>query len=70
LGGMMGYLTAVEEYLAHLEGQPFDVHTLFDAAKCLEPACYRATTLQVERNFTISFEQAVRATASEATTRP
>ena len=70
LGGMMGYLTAVEEYLAHLEGQPFDVHTLFDAAKCLEPACFGATTLQMERNFTIGFEEAVRATANELTTRP
>ena len=66
LGGMMGYLTAVEEYLAHLEGQAFDVHTLFEAAKDLEPACYRATALQIERNFTIGFEEAVRRTASES----
>ena len=67
LGGMMGYLTAVEEYLAHLEGQPFDVHALFEAAKCLEPACYRATALQIERNFTLSFEDAIRAGAAEPT---
>jgi glutamate dehydrogenase/leucine dehydrogenase len=38
LGGMMGYLTAVEEYLAHLEDQSFDVRALFEAAKWLEPA--------------------------------
>lgn len=66
LGGMMGYLTAVEEYLAHLESRPFDVHTLFEAAKCLEPACYRATTYQIERNFTVSFEEAVRAVSDPA----
>lgn len=65
LGGMMGYLTAVEEYLAHLEGQPFDVYTLFEAAKALEPACYRATTYQIEQNFTVSFEEAVRAVAAD-----
>lgn len=67
LGGMMGYLTAVEEYLAHIEGQAFDVHTLFEAAKCLEPACYRATALQIERNFTLSFEDAIRAVAEDPT---
>lgn len=65
LGGMMGYLTAVEEYLAHVEGQPFDVRTLLEAAKWLEPACYRATALQVERNYTIGFEDAIRAIASD-----
>ena len=69
LGGMMGYLTAVEEYLAHLEGQSFDVHALFEAAKCLEPACYRATAFQIERNFTMSFEQAVRAIAADPALR-
>ena len=62
----MGYLNAVEEYLAHLEAQAFDVHTLFEAAKDLERACYRATALQIERNFTLSFEEAVRRTASES----
>jgi hypothetical protein len=65
LGGMMGYLTAVEEYLAHLEGQSFDVRALFEAAKWLEPACYRATALQIERNFTLGFEDAIRAIAAD-----
>ena len=32
LGGMMGYLTAVEEYLAGAEGTPFDVGTLLEAS--------------------------------------
>jgi hypothetical protein len=59
LGGMMGYLTAVEEYLSIVEGQPFDVHTLFDAAKRLEEAAYLATRTQVERDYAISFEDAM-----------
>lgn len=63
LGGMMGYLTAVEEYLAHLESVPFDVHTLFDAARRLEPAAYDATTRQIADDYAISFEDAVRLAA-------
>jgi hypothetical protein len=60
LGGMMGYLTAVEEYLAHVEGQTFDLHTLFTAAHRLEHAGYESTKLVRERDFAISFEDAVR----------
>jgi hypothetical protein len=60
LGGMMGYLTAVEEYLAHVEGEPFDMETLFVAARRLEIAGYAATKLVRERGFEISFENAVR----------
>jgi hypothetical protein len=60
LGGMMGYLTAVEEYLAVVEGVPFTMQGLFDAAKQLEPAVRKATTVQRERDFAISFEDAVR----------
>ncbi len=33
LGGMMGYLTAAEEYLAHLDGVPFDVQVLLEAPR-------------------------------------
>jgi hypothetical protein len=64
LGGMMGYLTAVEEYLAHAEDKPFDVHTLFDAATRLESATYAATRRQIERDYAISFEDAVREIAT------
>ncbi len=60
LGGMMGYLTAVEEFLAHLEHVPFDVRALYEAAKLLEPAAYRATALQEQRSYAISFEDAIR----------
>ena len=61
LGGMMGYLTAVEEFLARVEGEVLDVHTLLDAARMLEPAAYDATRFAKERSFAISFEDAMRA---------
>jgi hypothetical protein len=61
LGGMMGYLTAVEEYLARVEGVPFDIETLFDAAKPLETASYEATRYARDRDFAVSFEDAMRA---------
>ncbi len=60
LAGMMGYLTAVEQYLAAAEGVPFDVGTLMDAAKLLEPEAYEATRLCVTRGFSIGFADAVR----------
>jgi hypothetical protein len=61
LGGMMGYLTAVEEYLAAVEGVPFDVRTLFDASRRLETASYEAVRYQRERDYAVSFEDAMRA---------
>jgi hypothetical protein len=64
LGGMMGYLTAVEEYLARAEGVPFDVETLLDAARALEPAAYAATRVATERDFAVSFEDAMRELSS------
>lgn len=59
-GGMMGYLTAVEEYLAHVAGAPFRIETLLDAAQELEPICFAATKRVRDRDFTISFEDAIR----------
>jgi hypothetical protein len=60
LGGMMGYLTAVEEYLSHLAGVPFDIETVNRAARRLEEAADAATRRVRQRGFEISFEQAVR----------
>jgi hypothetical protein len=60
LGGMMGYLTAVEEYLAERDGVPFEVKTLFAAAEKLEEAGLRATAAVRESDFALSFEDAVR----------
>jgi hypothetical protein len=59
LGGMMGYLTAAEEYLSHLEGTPFDVNVLIEAAKRLDTAGFEATTRVKQSGFTESFEDAV-----------
>ncbi len=60
LGGMMGYLTAVEEYLARVEGVPFDIGTMMAAARKLEAPCYEATRHVREGNFVMRFEDAVR----------
>jgi threonine dehydrogenase-like Zn-dependent dehydrogenase len=60
LGGRMGYLTAVEEYLASVAGVPFDLQTLFDASRRLETASYEAVRYQRERDFAVSFEDAMR----------
>ena len=60
LGGMMGYLTAAEEYLSHLAGVPFDIETVNRAAVRLESAASAATRRVRELGYEISFEQAVR----------
>ena len=59
LGGMMGYLTAVEEYLAKADGVAFDVATVMQAAAALEPAAHAATARQRAGGFRESFEEAV-----------
>ena len=59
LGGMMGYLTAVEEYLAKADGVPFEVATVMRAAAALEPAAHAATARQVAGGFVETFEVAV-----------
>lgn len=60
LSGMMGYLTAVEEYLARVDGIPFDAGTLFEAARKLEGASYEAARRQRELGYSVSFEDAMR----------
>lgn len=59
IGGMMGYLTAVEQYLAELERVPFDVKTLLDASAGLEQPAFRATRHMIERDFAVDFPTAV-----------
>lgn len=61
LGGMMGYLTAVEEYLARVDGVPFDIATLLEAAKRLEGPAYAATRYLRDHDFAISFEASMKA---------
>jgi hypothetical protein len=59
LGGMMGYLTAAEEYLSRVEGVPFDVGTMIDAARHLEDVGFEATTRVRAGGHRESFEEAV-----------
>jgi threonine dehydrogenase-like Zn-dependent dehydrogenase len=61
LGGMMGYLTAVEEYLSVIEGVPFDVATLVKAAERLEAAGYEATLRIIAGGHRETFEEAMTA---------
>lgn len=67
LGGMMGYLTAVEEYLSHLERVPFRIETLNEAAKRLELAGEQGARFVRERNYAITFEDAIREIFATAT---
>lgn len=59
LGGMVGYLTAVEEYLCKQAGAPFTVEDMFVAAAELEPVGFRATERVLRGGGTESFESAV-----------
>lgn len=59
LGGMMGYLTAVEDYLSVLEGVPFEVATMLRAAERLETAGYEATARIIAGKYAETVEQAV-----------
>lgn len=59
LGGMMGYLTAVEEYLSKIEKVPFEVASLLKAAERLDTAGFEATRDVAARGGRISFEEAV-----------
>jgi threonine dehydrogenase-like Zn-dependent dehydrogenase len=66
LGGMMGYLTAVEQYLATAERVPFDVATLLEAARTLDGAAFQATRYARESDFAFSFEDAMRTVYGKA----
>lgn len=66
LGGMMGYLTAVEQYLAVLEGQVFDVGTVLTAAERLDTAGFEATSRILAHGHRETFEEAVTALYARA----
>jgi hypothetical protein len=61
LGGMMGYLTAAEEYLSRLEGVPLDYEALIGAAERLEVAGHDTTRRIVDGGHRETFEEAVTA---------
>jgi hypothetical protein len=64
LSGMMGYLTALEQYLAGAAGKPFDIQTMMAVAAELEDPAYRATKYQRDNDFGTTFEQAIAAVSS------
>ena len=61
LGGMMGYLTALEEYLARAAGMPFDIDTMVAAATHMADPIDAAMRLLRDRDFAIPFNDALKA---------
>ena len=57
--GMMGYLTAVEEYIARKEGKPYDVEAIFEPAGRLEGVSHRAAKHVVDGEFELQFGPAI-----------
>ena len=57
-GGMMGYLTAVEEYCHFRENTVFDIATMITAAEALEGTAEHLTRLIIESGFSLSFADA------------
>ena len=66
LGGMMGYLTAVEEYLAARAGQRFALQTVLDAAHRLEVVGQEGMAGVIASGWTRTFEDVVRERFSRA----
>ena len=66
LGGMMGYLTAVEEYLAVKDGLRFEIRQMMEASKRLEVVGRQASSLIKSRGYEITFEQAAEEIGSTA----
>ncbi len=59
-GGMMGYLTAAEEYLSHLADDEFSIANMLDAARGLEAPGEKATRHVIAGGFAQTMDQALR----------
>jgi hypothetical protein len=57
--GMMGYLTAAEEYLSHLAGDPFTIASMNEAAKALAAPGEKATAHVIAGGFAQTMTQAM-----------
>lgn len=57
--GMMGYLTAAEEYLSHLAGDVFTLADMYEAAKALEAPGERATRHVIAGGYAQTMSQAL-----------
>jgi len=59
-GGMMGYLTAAEEYLSHIAGDEFRISAMLGAARKLEEPGERATRHVIAGGYAQTMDQAMR----------
>lgn len=59
LCGMMGYLTAVEEYHSRQANVPFAIEDMYGPARKLEEAARKGVEMVLTQNFAIGFDQAV-----------
>jgi glutamate dehydrogenase/leucine dehydrogenase len=57
--GMMGYLTAAEEYLSHLAGDEFTINSMYEAAKALEGPGEKATRHVIAGGYAQTMSQAM-----------
>ena len=69
LGGMMGYLTAVEEYLAARAGQRFELRTVLEAARRLELVGREGMAGVIASGWARTFEDVVRERFSSGQSR-
>jgi hypothetical protein len=60
LCGMMGYLTAVENYLARNTNQPFNVSVMFEAATGLREVGRKVSEAVLKEGFARGFEDVAR----------
>lgn len=60
LCGMMGYLTAVEEYHTRQAGGDFRIESMTEPARKLEEASQKACELVLKKNFGLKFDEAIR----------
>lgn len=59
LAGMMGYLTAVEEYLCRQAGEALSIDALFEAARLLEEPAREAVRFCRRKSFQLTFAAAI-----------
>lgn len=60
LCGMMGYLTAVEEYLCTKLTKKFDINKLFEAAQKLEEIGYQGVKFAIDSKYKRTFEDGIK----------
>lgn len=59
IGGMMGYLTAVEQYLCQKKSVEFDIDTMIEAAKALDDAGFKVARHILNSDQPLLFDEAI-----------